>query len=150
MSEILKSQLVCGDTICLTDADSKTKTIKLSAPVSGQLALMADISNPAFSKELFIDCVGIQTKDNVICSPCSGRIVAIASAKNGLGILNDQYGEILIQVGIGTAKLGREGFYPLVDLDEMIEAGDPILKIDRDVLIQNGFETLVLLGKLDE
>lgn len=148
MSEILKSQLACGDAVSLTDTDSKT--IKLSAPVSGQLIAMPDIADPSFSKEQFIDCVGIHTKDNVICSPCDGRIVAIASAKNGLGILNDEYGEILIQAGINTRRLDGAGFLPLVCIDDFVEKGDALLQIDHEVLLQNGFEPIVLLGKLDE
>lgn len=60
------------------------------------------------------------------------KIVAVASTKHALGIETEDGIEILIHVGLETAEFNGNGFELLVNQNDKVTIGQPLLKIDRD------------------
>ena len=76
--------------------------------------------------------VAFKYNGNTIYSPCKGKIVAVASTKHALGIETEDGIEILIHVGLETAEFNGNGFELLVNQNDKVTIGQPLLKIDRD------------------
>ena len=51
--------------------------------------------------------------------------------------------EVLIHIGIDTVKLNGEGFESLVNTDEPVTQGQPLMKIDLEYLKEHAPEVLL-------
>lgn len=78
------------------------------------------------------DGIAFKYNENTIYSPCKGKIVAVASTKHALGIETEDGIEILIHVGLETVEFNGKGFELLVNQNDKVTTGQPLLKIDRD------------------
>ena len=52
--------------------------------------------------------------------------------------------ELLIHVGIDTVKLKGRGFQKCVSEGEVVHKGDVLLKMDLEVIRQEGYETTIM------
>lgn len=102
----------------------------LYAPAKGQLVKLEDVKDTMFSKKLLGNGVACMPEDNVICSPCDGRITMIATTSHAFGVTTANGAEILIHIGFDTVNLNGEGLHILVDVNQRVKAGTPVLKLD--------------------
>jgi PTS system D-glucosamine-specific IIC component len=66
----------------------------------------------------------------------------MADTRHAVGITAEDGMEILIHVGIDTVNLEGEGFTGLVRQDDKVTAGQPLLRVDLD-LIRNKVPSLI-------
>lgn len=99
-----------------------------------ELISLDDVPDIAFSKRLIGDGVAFVLKSDTIYSPCDGKIIIIANTRHAIGIQVKNGAQILIHCGLETVNLNGEGLKPLVKLEQDIKKGDPILKIDLNLM----------------
>ncbi|MDU3983923.1 MAG: glucose PTS transporter subunit IIA, partial [Staphylococcus epidermidis] len=63
-----------------------------------------------------------------------GTVKTIFPTKHAIGLESDSGVEVLIHIGIDTVKLNGEGFESLVNTDEPVTQGQPLMKIDLEYL----------------
>ena len=93
---------------------------------------LKDVNDQMFADKIMGEGVAFKYNGNTIYSPCKGKIVAVASTKHALGIETEDGIEILIHVGLETAEFNGNGFELLVNQNDKVTIGQPLLKIDRD------------------
>lgn len=71
-------------------------------------------------------------------APCDGTVVLVAETKHAIALSTEDNEEILIHVGLDTVALGGEGFSPMVKKGDQVKAGDCLMTIDRDFLVEKG------------
>lgn len=100
------------------------------SPMKGELKPITDVPDAVFSEKMMGDGFAIIPSEGTILSPVNGTIVNLFPTKHAIGILSDSGREILIHVGIDTVNLKGEGFETMVQQDDRVEAGQPLLNVD--------------------
>ena len=125
------------------------KKIQIYSPVNGKCVDLKDVNDQMFAEKIMGDGIAFKYNENTIYSPCKGKIVAVASTKHALGIETEDGIEILIHVGLETVEFNGQlfnksdlteetlecngkGFELLVNQNDKVTTGQPLLKIDRD------------------
>ena len=108
----------------------------LISPLAGWVLPIEDIPDPVFAQRMAGDGVGIDPTGNVLHAPCAGRVTPIAGASHALSLRTSEGGDILLHVGIDTVALAGAGFEWLVSAGEQVEAGQPLLRFDLDLIVR--------------
>lgn len=129
---------------------NSTQIIK--APVSGKCISIEEVLDEVFSTKMLGDGIAIDATGDTVYAPADGVILTIANSKHAFGIKLDNGLEILIHIGLETVKLNGEGFSVLINVDERVKQGQPIIKINRDFIKSKGMEliTPVVILNSDE
>ena len=83
------------------------------------------------------DGVGFIPETGEIVAPFDGTVKTIFPTKHAIGLESDTGVEVLIHIGIDTVKLNGEGFESLVNADEPVTQGQPLMKVDLAYLKEN-------------
>lgn len=119
----------------------RKNNIELYAPVSGKVINLEKVPDPMFSSKCMGEGIAFELCDNLIVSPCNGKVIMIANTLHAIGIqINDI--QILIHVGLDTVNLEGKGFKQLVSLNEKVKIGTPLLEVDLDYMKENNINTI--------
>ena len=79
---------------------------------------------------------------DVLCSPVKGKVIKMADVPDPVfgGI------EVLVHVGVDTVNMNGDGFEGFVKADDVVKAGQPILKIDRAKIAAAGYKDCVVVA----
>ncbi|MEB2282438.1 N-acetylglucosamine-specific PTS transporter subunit IIBC [Lysinibacillus xylanilyticus] len=113
-----------------TGAEAIISLDDFEMPITGDLIPLAEVPDEAFSSGIMGPGFGIHPTDGTVYAPFDGRVVMIFPTKHAIGLKSDTGVEILIHVGLDTVKLNGEGFEMIVSEGQLIQRGDPLLKVD--------------------
>lgn len=114
-------------------------TVKtLIAPVDGKILDLSEVEDPVFSQKMMGEGIAVIPEDNTIVAPADGKIVLIPETRHAFGMKLADGMELLVHVGLDTVSLGGEGFTALVNINDEVKAGTPILKVDTDFVKSKG------------
>lgn len=102
------------------------------SPLKGEIKPITEVPDAVFSGKMMGDGFAIIPTDGTVVSPVDGKIVNLFPTKHAIGIKSDAGREILIHIGIDTVNLKGEGFEALVNENEQVKKGQPLLKVDLD------------------
>lgn len=124
--------------------EAETSPGVLCAPVAGRVVAMADVPDPVFSGgALGLGCA-IWPEGDVLYAPASGTVSAVMG--HAVGLSTDDGAELIIHVGIDTVEMQGKGFVPWAEQGARVEAGQPILGIDRAAIREAGHPDCVVLA----
>jgi PTS system D-glucosamine-specific IIC component len=112
------------------------------APMKGELKPITEVPDQVFAGKMMGDGFAIVPVEGTIVSPVNGKIVNLFPTKHAIGILSDTGREILIHVGIDTVNLKGQGFETLVAENDIVEQGQPLLKVDLDYIKEHATSTI--------
>lgn len=96
----------------------------------GKIVALGQVPDEVFSQKMMGDGFAIDLESGKICAPVSGEIVAVFPSGHAYGIRTKQGIEILIHIGMDTAKLNGEGFDIKVKKGQKVKAGDLLCEVD--------------------
>lgn len=131
-------------TATATVENSAAKKLTVSAPTSGTMVSLADIVDENDNKELQSRGVGIEPSIGELYAPFSGEVVFVFTTKHVLGLRSDDGLELLVHVGLGTARMRGQGFTSRVETGQRIKKGQPLLSFDRDEIRRAGYKDTVV------
>ncbi|MBP3041449.1 PTS transporter subunit EIIC [Bacillaceae bacterium Marseille-Q3522] len=102
------------------------------APMTGELKPITEVPDAVFSGKMMGDGFAILPEDGEIVSPVDGKVINLFPTKHAIGLLSNSGKEILIHVGIDSVKLKGQGFETLVEENEQVTKGQPLLKVDLE------------------
>ncbi len=108
--------------------------LTLVAPVTGKCVDITTVPDDTFSGKVLGDGIAFVYDGDTVCSPCDGVISLVAETNHAVGIHSDGGLELLIHVGIDTVNLGGKGLKMLVNKDQKVKAGTPLIQIDRSFM----------------
>ncbi|MBQ2681729.1 MAG: PTS glucose transporter subunit IIA [Eggerthellaceae bacterium] len=121
----------------------------LLAPADGQIIAQKHISDKTFREGYLGSCFGIVPSEGVVYAPCSGT-VALETESHYAFVIEDTQGQrVMIHVGIGTVNMNGEGFEPLVDQGDSVEAGERLLNFDRALVRARGYEDTIITALME-
>lgn len=116
----------------------------LCAPVAGRVVAMADVPDPVFSGGALGRGCAVWPQGDVVYAPVAGTVTA--SMGHAVGIAGDDGCEVLIHVGIDTVEMQGKGFTAYAEQGSHVEAGQPVLGIDRAAIAAAGHPDCVVVA----
>ena len=116
------------------------------APIAGEVVAMEALSDAAFASGALGQAVGV-TPENAtltVVAPAAGKVISVAKTGHAYGIKTDDGVELLVHIGVDTVKLGGEGFTPLAEKKQLVEAGDPLAEVDFAAIAGHDVDTTVI------
>lgn len=101
----------------------------LCSPVKGKVIKMADVPDPVFGGEVLGKGCAVWPEDDLVYAPCDGKVTVTMG--HAVGLQSDSGIEVLVHVGVDTVNMNGDGFEGFVKADDVVKAGQPMLKIDR-------------------
>ena len=117
------------------------KTATLVSPLKGQIIALETVNDESFSQKLLGDGVAIKPTEGVVRAPCDATISSVIETKHAVGMTATNGAEVLIHVGLDTVELKGQFFEYLVELDQEVKAGDPLIKFDLQSITEAGYDT---------
>lgn len=117
--------------------------ISLTAPCKGQIIPLNQVKDAMFANKVLGDGFALIPEDDVICAPCCGRIMMIASTAHAFGIKLKNGAEILVHIGLDTVNLNGKGFTLMMHMNQKVKQGMPLLKIDRTYMVAQSLDLTV-------
>ena len=130
-----------------------TRSAVVTAPFSGKLVPLSEVPDETFASGILGEGIAIEPSDGLFCSPVDGTVETIAETKHAIGFAADNDLEILVHVGLETVSLKGEGFEIFVKEGDKFKAGQPVAKVDLDLIRSRSLKTItsiVLTGGADD
>ena len=130
-----------------------THSAVVTAPFRGKLVPLSSVPDETFASGVLGEGIAIEPSDGLFCSPVSGTVESIAETRHAIGFAGDNGLEILVHVGLETVGLKGEGFEILVKEGDTVKEGQPVAKVDLDLIRARGLNTItsiVLTGGADD
>lgn len=121
----------------------KKKEICLYSPLNGEVKSIDATPDPVFSQKMMGDGVVIFPTDGNVVAPFDGKVTMIFPSKHAIGLESKDGIELLIHYGLDTVSLNGEGFEVLVEVNQAIKTGDPLLKADNALIESKGLSCAV-------
>ncbi|KMV73729.1 hypothetical protein AI29_01160 [bacteria symbiont BFo2 of Frankliniella occidentalis] len=135
ISAVLPTQTVSPQVEAVAAPEMKNDTPQpalatLVAPVSGEIVMLEQVPDAAFSSKAVGDGVAINPTGELVVAPLAGTIVKIFATHHAFCLESEEGIEIIVHMGIDTVALEGKGFERLVEEGAEVVQGQPILKMD--------------------
>jgi PTS system, glucose subfamily, IIA component len=130
----------------------KKSANKLSAPITGQLIQIQNVSDEVFSTKVMGDGFAIKPNSDIVVSPVTGDVTNIFPTKHAISLTASDGMEVLLHLGIDTVELQGKPFEMLVSEGQRVEVGDELVRMNRKEIADNNKDDVVMLvlpGKND-
>lgn len=105
----------------------------LLAVMDGTVISLDDVADPIFSQRMMGDGIAIAATGDLVCAPADGVITVTIEARHAFGMCLDNGMELIVHVGINAAGNRAAAFTILKAENERVQAGTPIIRIDRRI-----------------
>lgn len=136
------SEAAAPEALVVSDYTAKT----IYAPASGKVVALESVPDPVFAGGMLGQGLGIWPSEGVVYAPVSGTITATTPTVHAFGITADSGEEVLIHVGVDTVEMKGDGFTALVEQDQRVEVGQPLMTFDLDKVKDAGHPEVVILA----
>ncbi|MBV7391987.1 beta-glucoside-specific PTS transporter subunit IIABC [Enterococcus sp. ALS3] len=113
------------------------------SPLKGEVIPLSEVKDEAFASEALGKGFAIEPIEGKVVAPFDGKVVAIFPTKHAIGLVSDTGVEVLIHVGLNTVELNGQYFDALVEADDVVKKGQPLLYFDLEKIQAAGYETQV-------
>ena len=124
----------------LEDVDVE-RAVWLLSPTDGLVAALADVPDPVFSVGMLGAGCCVWPDEGVVCAPAAGVVGAMPHA---VGISTGDV-EVLVHIGVDTVEMGGKGFELLVRQGQRVEAGQALVRFDREAVAAAGHSDCVVV-----
>lgn len=118
---------------------------ELNNIVKGEIKELSSSKDEMVAQKLLGDGLIILPEDNIIKSPCKGKITMIFPTKHAIGITLENNLELLIHFGINTVALNGKGFELFVENNQDVMPGDILWKVDLDYIKANAVSEEIMI-----
>ena len=121
-------------------------------PMNGKVVAAKEIPDEAFAQEMMGPTLGIEPADGKVYAPFDGTVEMVFDAKHAITLTSREGMEILIHVGLDTAKLAGAAFTAHVDAEQAVKKGNLLLEADLAAIKAAGLSTVtpVVICNADE
>lgn len=112
------------------------------APISGKTVDITTVPDAVFAEKMAGDGLAIDPTGDTVVAPADGELTMLFGTKHAFGMTLDKGVQILVHIGLDTVSLNGEGFTALKNQGDMVKKGDPIVKIDRELILSKGLSLI--------
>jgi glucose-specific phosphotransferase system IIA component len=115
-----------------------------AAPVAGRLFALREVDDLNFSRGYLGDGVAIEPTSDCVVAPFDATVSHIAEAKHALLLKHASGLQLLIHIGIDTVDLRGKGFDMLVNVNDPVRPGQPLVRFDLPYIREAGYPTCAI------
>ncbi len=104
------------------------------APATGWVGPLTEAPDPVFADLIMGDGLLLDPTEGELRAPCAGEVIGVARTRHSVTMRAHNGAEILLHVGIETVALDGEGFTVHVHEGQSVDAGEPLLSFDLNIL----------------
>ena len=123
-----------------TTANGQPETVTLASPVKGIVVPLNTVNDETFSQGLLGEGVAIKPEEGLVTAPCDAVVSSVIESKHAVGLTCANGMELLIHVGLDTVALKGQYFDTLVELDQPVKAGEPLIRFDKEAIESAGYD----------
>ncbi|MBV9712023.1 MAG: PTS glucose transporter subunit IIA [Ktedonobacteraceae bacterium] len=105
--------------------------IPILAPLDGTVIELENVPDEVFAQKMAGDGVAIDPSGQVAVAPITGKLAKLFPGGHAFGITADNDIELIIHIGLDTIELKGKGFENIATEGQTVEAGTPIVRLDR-------------------
>ena len=124
---------------------TKYKDSDVAAPVTGKFVRNTDIPDPVFAQEMLGKTLAIYPTGYKAVAPANGTLEVLFPTGHAYAVRMADGTGLLVHVGIDTVNLKGKGFKVLAHQGDIVKAGQPIIKIDPELIKEYGYNPLTML-----
>lgn len=109
------------------------------SPLAGKVVALKDVPDETFSEGVG---VAIEPESGEVLSPVDAEVAMVFPTNHGIWLTTKNEVEILIHIGLDTAKLEGDGFKALVAQGDKVKKGQRLIEFDLEKLKAAGCSTL--------
>ncbi|MCD8121902.1 MAG: PTS system trehalose-specific EIIBC component [Clostridiales bacterium] len=112
---------------------------ELRAYLSGQVIPLKEVGDGVFSEGVLGEGLAIIPENETLCAPAAGRVTALMpDSRHACGLVLENGMELILHIGIDTVDMQGDGFSYLVEEGQIVEAGAPLIRFDREKIKKAG------------
>lgn len=120
--------------------------VPISAPMTGTVIDLTDVSDPVFSSKAVGDGLGIEPADDgAIVSPVDATVTMVAGTGHAIGFKSESGLEILLHLGVDTVELEGAPFDLSVKVGDTVKAGQSLGTMDLEAVRAAGKATTAIV-----
>lgn len=130
----------------------KEKKILVPSPVIGNILPLKESEDEAFASEGLGKGFVVIPENGIVRAPFDAKIVALFPTNHAICLEGDNGVEMMIHIGIDTVQLEGKCFNALVAQDDIVKAGQELIKFDIEGIKNAGFneQTMVIITNSDD
>lgn len=110
------------------------KKQQLTVPLTGQILPIEQVPDPVFSEKMLGEGFAISPKEGVLYAPFTGMVKQLATTGHSITLVSEAGAEVLMHIGVDTVNLKGVGFKSQVQMNQMVQAGAPLIEFDLPYL----------------
>lgn len=115
----------------LSSAETGKKELK--AFLDGKVIELKEVNDGVFSEGVMGEGIAIIPENDVVYAPADATVsVLMQDSKHACGLTLTNGMEVLLHVGIDTVEMRGNGFQYLVSEGQVVSAGTPLIRFDRE------------------
>ena len=111
-----------------------TKNTVIYAPMNGKAVKLATVPDEAFASGMLGLGVAIDPTEGKLYAPFDGTVICVAEAKHAYMIRNAAGAEVLIHIGVDSARLNGKYFTPKIVNGQKVGKGDLLAEFDINAI----------------
>lgn len=123
-------------------ADDGQAPVVVGSPLTGAVVPLAEVPDAGFASGAVGRGVGIDPADGLVVAPAAAKVIMTFPTGHAIGLRLESGIDLLIHIGIDTVSLEGKGFEVMVKRGDMVEAGDPLIAFDRQIILDAGLSTV--------
>ena len=108
--------------------------IELIAPLTGVMVPIEVVPDPVFARKMVGEGFSIDPLSTELLAPIAGEVADLQPSGHAVTIRSDDGLEVLLHIGLDTVKMAGAGFTPRVTVGQRVDAGDPLVDFDREMV----------------
>lgn len=144
-----------------TAADTETESgevkelpsaIDFASPVKGKICPLSEADDEAFASEALGKGMMILPSEGVVNAPFDAKVAALFPTNHAVCLEGNNGVELMIHVGIDTVKLEGKYFEALIQQEDTVKKGQPLVKFDIEGIKGAGYseQTMVIVTNSDD
>lgn len=125
-----------GEKITSDETENRKPEEKIkdfTAFLTGKAIPLEEVGDGVFSEKIMGDGLAILPENDVLYAPADAVVEAVMpDSKHACGLKMENGMEVLLHIGIDTVTMNGDGFEYLIEKDQRVTAGTPLIKFDRD------------------
>ncbi|RMC62343.1 PTS glucose transporter subunit IIABC [Lactobacillus sp. ESL0259] len=123
-----------------------SNTIKILAPVAGEVIKLEDVNDSVFSQKKLGEGFAVKPSSGKIVSPVTGKVIMVAETKHALGLQTADGVEVMLHLGIDTVELDGKPFDLQVAANSEVKAGQQLGTMDLQAIKDAQKDDTVILA----
>lgn len=126
-------------------SEKAKEAFKIQSPLRGRVLPIEQVKDPVFSKKVMGDGLAVIPEEGVVSAPIDGYVVMTTPTNHAIGLRGDNGVELLIHIGIDTVELNGQYFTLLVEENQYVKEGTPLIEFDLENIAKAGYDVTTLI-----